>query len=51
VRIDINTEADLSEDATTAILGATMAKGLAAAVVGLELLAERYGKELIVGPI
>jgi hypothetical protein len=32
-------------------LGAELPEGLAEAVVELERLAERYGKELIVGPI
>jgi len=73
VRVDLNAGSDISEDASTAIIAATMEhlldedvthvqldgsalgpdlpKGLAAAVVELERLAERYGKELIIGPI
>jgi hypothetical protein len=73
VRIDVNAGADISEDATTAIIAATMEhlldedvsvvqldgsalgpdppKGFAATVATLELLSERYGKDLIVGPI
>ncbi len=34
-----------------AALGPDLPEGFAAAVVELELLADRYGKELIVGPI
>ena len=73
VRIDVNAGVDISEDAGTAIIAASMEhmldedvsviqldgsalvprppKGLTPIVAALELLAERYGKELIVGPI
>ena len=75
VRIEVTAGLDISEDACTAIIAATMEhlldedvsvvqldldgsalgpdlpKGFAAAVGTLELLAERYGKELMVGPI
>lgn len=73
VRIDVDEGVDMSQDASTAIIAATMEhlldedlsvvqldvsavvpdfpKELTPVVAVLELLAERFGKELIVGPI
>jgi hypothetical protein len=73
VRIDLEAGVDISDEARTAMIAATMEhlldedvsvvrldgsalgqelpKGLDAAIGQLELLADRFGKELIVGPI
>lgn len=73
VRVDLDAGVDISDEARTAMIAATMEhlldedvrmvqldgsalgpelpQGLDAAIAQLELLADRFGKELIVGPI